>query len=77
MHRLRIVERDCRAVPGQEFCACNSTPGSADDQNFLAFEFQRTYLSFSVDKLNNANKIANIKKRKTIFDSFQSCISKW
>ena len=31
----------------------------------------------SVDKLKSANKIAKIKNRKTIFDSFQSCISKW
>ena len=34
------------------------------------------YRNFNVDKLNNANKIASIKNRKTIFDSFQSCISK-
>ena len=35
------------------------------------------YRSFNVDKLNNANRIASIKNRNTIFDSFQSCISKW
>ena len=35
-----------------------------------------THLSFNVERLNNANKIARIKNRKTIFDSFQSCISK-
>jgi hypothetical protein len=35
-----------------------------------------THLSFSVDKLKSANKIARIKKRKTIFDSFQLFISK-
>ncbi len=34
------------------------------------------YRSFNVERLNNANRIAIIKKRKTIFDSFQSCISK-
>src|SRR6185295_18319131 len=35
------------------------------------------YLSFKVDRLNRANRIASIRNRKTIFDSFQSCISKW
>ena len=35
------------------------------------------HLSFNVDRLNSANRIAKIKNRKTIFDSFQSCISKW
>jgi hypothetical protein len=35
-----------------------------------------SHLSFSVDRLNSANKIARIKNRNTIFDSFQSCISK-
>ena len=34
------------------------------------------YRSFNVDRLNSANKIARIKNRNTIFDSFQSCISK-
>src|ERR1700730_16352796 len=33
--------------------------------------------SFKVERLSKANRIARIKKRKTIFDSFQPTISKW
>jgi hypothetical protein len=36
--------------------------------------FQR---NFKVERLSKANSIARIKKRKTIFDSFQPTISKW
>lgn len=34
------------------------------------------YLNFNVERLKSANKIARIKNRKTIFDSFQPTISK-
>src|SRR5688572_52170 len=35
------------------------------------------HLSFNVERLNSANRIAMMRKRKTIFGSFQSSISKW
>src|SRR5262249_60630393 len=62
----------------------NKTPSPAPPlpppptiKTFLPASSTLYYRSFSVDRLNSANKIARIKNRKTIFDSFQSCISKW
>src|SRR5215213_4475166 len=44
------------------------------EQGLARHQLQR---SFSVDRLSSANSIAMMRKRKTIFGSFQPDISKW
>ena len=75
LERLLIVERDDRALVHQKPRRRNPAARRPNYQNFLPGYVH--YRNFNVDRLNNANKIARIKNRNTIFDSFQSCISKW
>src|SRR3982074_53759 len=47
------------------------------DKLKLVGHSQTHHRSFKVVRLSKANRIARIKKRKTIFDSFHPTISKW